>query len=189
MFPKIPALALVASLALHGSTASAEQAAAKPPLAKPGDTYVSLKVEGCANKCPSFEIYVFEDGWMAFRSNNQYTTAKGTQHKNGMGDTYNKISGYLKESGAFNAAADCTAEKNADTSVAFAQAVSKDGQAQNASWTSSCADQRARGRAVVKVFVNQTGMWRMIRADTRWWEKYWEDPEMTGRKDVAPENK
>jgi uncharacterized protein DUF6438 len=184
MSRKSPALAIAASLALLVSTASAEQAATKPPLAKPGDTYVSLQVEGCANKCPSFEIYVFEDGWMTFRSNNQYTTAKGTQHKNGMGEVYNKISKYLRESGAFNAPAECT-EKNADTSVAIAQAVNKDGQAQNSSWSSSCAEQRARGRAVVKVFVNQTGMWRMIRADTRWWEKYWEDPEMTGRKDVS----
>ena len=184
MFAKIPALALAACLALYASTAPAEEAAARPPLAKPGDTYVSLKVEGCANKCPSFEIYVFDNGWMAFRSNNKYTTAKGTMHKSGMPDVYNQISKYLQESGAFNAKADC-AEKNADTSIAIAQAVNKDGQAQNASWSSSCSDQRAKGRAVVKVFVNQTGMWRMIRADTRWWEKYWEDPEMTGRKDVA----
>ena len=117
MFPKTPALAMAASLALVGSTASAEQAATRPPLAKPGDTYVSLKVDGCANKCPSFEIYVFEDGKMTFRSNNQYTTAKGTQYKNGMGDTYNKISKYLQESGAFNGQADC-AEKNAGTSTA-----------------------------------------------------------------------
>ena len=183
MSPRIP-LFVSACLALLGTTASAEQAATKPPLAKPGDTYVSLQVEGCANKCPSFEIYVFENGWMTFRSNNQYTTAKGTQHKTGMPDVYNKISKYLQDSGAFNAPTEC-AEKNADTSVAVAEAVDKDGKVQKSTWSSSCAEQRAKGRAVVKVFVNQTGMWRMIHSDTRWWEKYWEDPEMTGRKDVV----
>ena len=42
------------------------------------------------------------------------------------------------------------------------------------SWSSACADQREKARAVVKVFVNQTGMWRLINSDTRYWEKYWE---------------
>jgi predicted DNA-binding WGR domain protein len=48
-----------------------------------------------------------------------------------------------------------------------------------------CAEQREKGRSIVKVFVNQTGMWRLIRSDTRYWEKYWEDPEMTGREQVS----
>ena len=52
----------------------------------------------------------------------------------------------------------------------------KDSQVQKATWSSSCAEQREKGRALVKVFVNQTGMWRLIRSDTRYWEKYWEDP-------------
>jgi len=174
----IPGIALVASLALFVTAAAADDPAALPPLAKPGDSYVSLQVEGCANKCPSFEIYVFSNGRMTFRSNNQYTAARGTQYKSGMPDVYNKISKYLAESGAFNAQAEC-AEKNADTSMATAQA-SKDSQLQKSTWSSSCAAQREKGRAVVKVFVNQTGMWRLIRSDTRYWEKYWEDPVMQG---------
>ena len=173
-----PGIALVASLALFVTAAAADDPAALPPLAKPGDSYVSLQVEGCANKCPSFEIYVFRNGRMTFRSNNQYTAARGTQYKSVMPDVYNKISKYLAESGAFNAQAEC-AEKNAETSIATAQA-SKDSQLQKATWSSSCAAQREKGRAVVKVFVNQTGMWRLIRSDTRYWEKYWEDPVMQG---------
>ncbi len=178
MSPRIPALALAASLALLVTAAAAEEPATPAPLAKPGDTYVSLRVEGCANKCPSFEIYVFESGRMTFRSNNKFTAAKGTHYKSGMGDIYNKISKYLEDSGAFNAPAECT-ERNADTSVATAQS-SKDSQVRTASWSSSCAEQRERGRGVVKVFVNQTGMWRLIHSDTRYWEKYWENPEMQG---------
>jgi uncharacterized protein DUF6438 len=183
MSRRIHGLATLACLVLTGPIALADQTAERAPLAKPGDTYVSLQVEGCANKCPSFEIYVFDDGRMTFRSNNKYTTAKGTQQKNGMPDIYNRIAKYLQESGALVAPAECT-EKSAETSVAGVQAV-QDTQVQKASWSSSCAEQRAKGRAIVKVFVNQTGMWRFIHSDTRWWEKYWEDPEMTGRKDVS----
>lgn len=180
----IPGLALVACLASTMS-ASAEQAAtsaAPAPLAKPGDTYVSLQVEGCATKCPSFELYVFKNGLVKFRSNGN-TSAKGTKYKNGMADMYNKIAKYLEESGAFGAKAECT-EQNANTSTATATSA-KDSQEQKASWSSSCADSREKGRAVVKVFVNQTGTWRFIHSDPRWWEKYWEDPAMTGREDVA----
>jgi hypothetical protein len=178
MSRRIPGITLAATLALFVTAAAAEDTGAPAPLAKPGDSYVSLQVEGCANKCPSFEIYVFSSGRMTFRSNNKYTSAKGTHYKSGMRDIYNKISGYLAESGAFNGQTECTAT-GADTSVATAQSA-QDAQLQKATWSSSCAEQREKGRAVVKVFVNQTGMWRLIRSDTRYWEKYWEDPVMQG---------
>ena len=177
----IPGVALAACLAFAIS-ASSEEAAAPAPLAKPGDTYVSLQVDGCPTKCPSFEIYVFKNGLVKFRSGKN-TSAKGTQYKNGMPDVYTKIAKYLEESGAFGAQAAC-AEKNANTSTATATSA-KDSQEQKASWSSSCADSREKGRAVVKVFVNQTGTWRFIHSDPRWWEKYWEDPAMTGREDVS----
>ncbi len=178
MSRRIPGIALVASLALFVTAAAAEDPVAPTPLAKPGDTYVSLQVEGCENKCPSFEIYVFSNGRMTFRSNNKYTSAKGTHYKSGMRDIYNKISKYLADSGAFSGQTECAA-KNADTSIATAQSA-HESQLQKATWSSSCAEQREKGRAVVKVFVNQTGMWRLIHSDTRYWEKYWENPDMQG---------
>jgi hypothetical protein len=178
MTRRILSTALAAALALVVTAATAQDSAAPPPLAKPGDSYVSLKVEGCASKCPSFEIYVFSSGRMTFRSNNRYTSAKGTHYKSGMRDIYNKISKYLADSGAFNGQAECTAN-GADTSLATVQSA-QESQLQKATWSSSCAEQREKGRAVVKVFVNQTGMWRLIRSDTRYWEKYWENPEMQG---------
>lgn len=170
----IAEIACAAGLALIAAAVRAEEPSERPPLTKPGDSYVSLQVEGCLNKCPSFEIYVFSNGRMTFRSNNQYTAAKGTHYKSGMRDIYNKISGYLEQSGALGTPSECP-EKNAETSLAITQAV-KDSQVQKATWSSSCAEQREKGRALVKVFVNQTGMWRLIRSDTRYWEKYWEDP-------------
>jgi Domain of unknown function (DUF6438) len=157
-------------LSLPVAATAADDAAA--PLAKPGDTFVSLQVEGCAAKCPSFEIYVFSDGRMKFRSNNQYTSTKGTHYKNGMPDTYNKIAKYLQDSGAFADQAPCTDSKP-DPSVATAQSA-HDSQVQKATWSNGCSNQIDKGRAVVKVFVNQTGMWSLIKSDSRYWEKYWE---------------
>lgn len=165
-------------LALHGNSASAEDAAARTPLAKPGDTYVSLQVEGCADKCPSFEIYVFSTGRMTFRSNNQYTSAKGKHFKSGMPTVYAQIRKYLDESGTFTQSSECT-EQKPEASVATAQSA-HDSQVDKASWSSACAEQREKGRAVVKVFVNQTGMWRLINSDTRYWENYWETWENQG---------
>lgn len=162
---------------MAGLTLSLTAAAAE------GSNYVSLQVVGCAAKCPSFEIQVFDNGRMTFKSNNEYTAEKGTEHRNGMRSIYTRISKYLQDSGALTAAAECTPGK-ADPSVATVQAVNA-GQTQKASWSSGCANQKDKGKSIVKVFVNQTGMWRLIHSDTRWWEKYWEDPEMTGRSDVA----
>lgn len=178
MSRRISGAALAAWLTLNGISASAEDAATRTPLAKPGDTFVSLQVEGCANKCASFEIYVFDTGRMTFRSNNQFTSAKGKHFKSGMPTVYAQIRKYLDESGAFAQQSGCT-EQKPDTSVATAQSA-HDSQVQKGSWSSACADQREKGRAVVKVFVNQTGMWRLINSDTRYWEKYWENWEDLG---------
>ncbi len=175
---RLSGAALAAWLALTGLPAAAEEAAARTPLAKPGDTYVSLQVEGCADKCPSFEIYVFNTGRMTFRSNNQYTSAKGKHFKSGMPSVYAQIRKYLDESGTFTQAPECTQQKP-EASVATAQSA-HDSQVEKASWSSACAEQVEKGRAVVKVFVNQTGMWRLINSDTRYWEKYWETWEDQG---------
>jgi hypothetical protein len=166
----------VAALLLAASTAvvAAEPvtSAERASLAKPGETYVSLQVEGCNAKCPSFEIYVFDTGRITFRSNNEYTAAKGLQYKSGMQSVYKRISKYLQDSGAFAAKADC-ASPGPDPSVAMVRSV-HDSHDDKASWSSGCADQIEKGRAAVKVFVNQTGMWRLINSDSRYWEKYWE---------------
>jgi hypothetical protein len=175
---RLSGAAFSAWLALNGISAAAEDAAARTPLAKPGDTYVSLQVEGCANKCPSFEIYVFSTGRMTFRSNNQYTSARGKHFKSGMPDVYAQIRKYLEESGAFTQSAECTGQQSG-ASVATAQSA-HDSQVDKASWSQACGNQRDEGRAVVKVFVNQTGMWRLINSDTRYWEKYWETWEDLG---------
>lgn len=178
MIRKIPSAVMMSGILLAPppTVTAADQTPA--PLAKPGDTFVSLQVQGCSNKCPSFEIYVFADGLMKFRSNNPYTSTKGTRYKNGMPDTYQKIAKYLQDSGSFAEPGSC-ADNKPDPSVATAQSA-HDSQVQKASWSNGCTNQIEPGRAVVKVFVNQTGMWSWIKSDSRYWEKYWETRENQG---------
>jgi hypothetical protein len=180
---KILGVLTALSLLFPGAVALAEEGEARAPLAKPGDTYVSLQVEGCAAKCPSFEIYVFNNGRAVFRSNNRYTAAKGKHYKNGMPIIYKEIAKYLEQSQAFTAQSECSQRSEQATIVTTQSA--HDSQVQKSTWSTACADQREKARAVAKVFVNQTGMWKLVNSDTRYWEKYWENPEMTGREDVV----
>jgi hypothetical protein len=166
-------------LALTPLTATAQDDAARTPLAKPGDKYVALDIQGCADRCPSFEIYVFSTGRMIFRPNNQYNSAKGPVRKSGMRSVYERIAKYLQDSGALNAPADC-ADRREVSSTAIV--ISSDGsQEQKASWSGNCSNQSEKGKAIAKVFVNQTGFWRNINSDSRYWEKHWETWEYPGR--------
>jgi len=153
-------------------TAAAGENPARAPLAQPGDKYVALAVQGCADKCPSFEIYVFDTGRMIFRPNNQYNSSKGPVRKSGMRSVYQRIAKYLESSGALNAPADCTDRKDG-AAVASVESAG-DAQVQKASWSAGCANQAERAKSLAKVFVNQTGMWRNINSDSRYWEKHWE---------------
>lgn len=168
--------------ALLSATANSAEGEPPAPLAKAGENYVSMQVEGCAEKCPSFEIYIFDTGRMTFRSNNQYTAAKGVQSKSGMRSIYTRVSKYLQDTGALTQPAECTSSTGKTSKVVVQSTLP---QAQKATWSTGCADQREKARSIAKVFVNQSGMWRLIHSDTRYWEKYWEDPAMTGRSDVV----
>src|SRR5262245_41210544 len=109
MFRKIVSTGLLAGAVLVPFLCAAAEGDAAAPLAKPGETFVSMQVEGCTARCPSFEIYIFDSGRMTFRSNNQYTAEKGLQHKNGMGAIHTRIAKYLQDTGALAAHPECTA--------------------------------------------------------------------------------
>ena len=142
------------------------------PLAKPGENYVSLQVDGCQDKCGEFEIYIFDTGRLTFRSNNSQTSTKGVLHKSGMRSVYERVAKYLEDTGSLSEPGECT-ERKGDTPFAVVQS-SQDSKTQKATWSSGCSNQLERARSLVKVFVNQTGMWRNINHDSRYWEKYWE---------------
>ena len=162
--------------------AAAAEGEATAPLAKPEEKYVSMQVEGCAEKCPSFEIYVFDTGRMTFRSNNQYTAANGVHHKNGMRNIYTRIAKYLDDTSVFPGEAECT---NPGSKPSVVTVQSSQPKLREASWSSGCANQAEKAKSLIKVFVNQSGMWRLIHSDSRYWQKHWEDPEMTGRSETS----
>ena len=143
-----------------------------PPLAKPGENYVSLQVDGCGDKCAEFEIYIFESGRLVFQPNNSKNSTSTPFSKNGLGSIYTRVAKYLQDTGAFPGQTEC-ANAKADAPFAVVES-SHDSQTQKAKWSSGCSNQLEKARALVKVFVNQTGMWRDINHDSRYWEKYWE---------------
>lgn len=162
----------LAALFASPLAATAQDAAAPAATAEPGSRYVSLNVQGCADRCPSFEIHVYDTGRMIFRPNNSYNASKGPVRKSGMRNVYERIAKYLQDTGALNAPADCTGQKQG-AAIATVESA-QDGQVQKASWSAGCANQAERAKSIAKVFVNQTGMWRNINSDSRYWEKHWE---------------
>jgi hypothetical protein len=166
------ALTMVATAA--DETAQAEE--------KPGGTYVALQVDGCGDKCPEFEIQIYDTGRMVFKPNNSKNSTKTPLNKNGMSSVYKRVAKYLQDTGALVQSAECAGQEP-DLPTAIVQSVTG-GQVQKATWSAGCSNQIDKARSLVKVFVNQSGMWRNINHDSRYWEKYWEDPEMTGRSET-----
>lgn len=152
--------------------AVAQEDSSRPPLVSPGDKYVALDIQGCADKCPSFEIVIFDSGRMTFRPNNSYSASKNTIYKNGMRSIYDRVLRYLQETGSLNEPAECTNRREGSSTATVS--ASDGSQQQKASWSGNCANQVERGKSIAKVFVNQTAFWRNINNDTRYWEKHWE---------------
>jgi hypothetical protein len=161
-----------ALLAACPLVAIAQDTAAPAPAAEPGGKFVALDVQGCADKCPSFEITVYDSGRMIFKPNNQYNSSNGPVRKNGMRNVYERIAKYLQDTGSLNAPADCTDRKDGAAVATVSSGQGSD--VRKASWSAGCANQAERAKSIAKVFVNQTGMWRNINSDSRYWEKHWE---------------
>jgi len=173
MSGKILCTAVLASLmfGLPGASA-ADEPAADTPAAKTSDNFVSLQVEGCNDKCAEFEISIYDNGRLLFRPNNGKNSTGTPLSKNGMRSIYTRVAKYLQDTGALNEPTECGNAKP-DAPYAIVQS-SQGGQVQRAKWSSGCANQVEKARSLVKVFVNQTGFWRDINHDSRYWEKYWE---------------
>jgi hypothetical protein len=168
MFRSMLSLAVFAGL-LAGSTPGMT---ADETQTNSGENFVALQVDGCADKCAEFEIRIFESGRAVFRPKNSKNSTKVPFNKSGLGNIYTRVDKYLQDTSALTEPAEC-ADKKPDAPFAIVESM-KDAQAQKAAWSSGCSNQLERARSLVKVFVNQTGMWRNINADSRYWEKYWE---------------
>ena len=127
------------------------------PLAKPGETYVSPQA-GLRQQVPVIRDLCLRLRPHDLRSNNEYTADKGVVHKNGMRSVHERIAKYLHDYGRPCRTGGGTAGKS-DPSVATVQASQPQLQT---SWSSGCTNQIEKGRSIVKVFKNQTGMRRLI---------------------------
>jgi hypothetical protein len=168
MFRSMLAATVSAGLLCVSLAASAQEPAADSP----ARNSVSLQVAGCGDKCAEFEITIYDNGRVLFRPNNSKNSTKAPFSKTGMQNIYTRVAKYLQDTGALTEPAEC-ADRKADAPAAIVQAT-KDSQVQKAAWSSGCSNQLEKARSLVKVFVNQTGMWRNINSDSRYWEKYWE---------------
>ncbi len=145
---------------------------------KPMGNFVALKVEGCNDKCPEFEISLFDNGRLLFTPSGTKNSTDTPVSKNSVRSVYTRVAKYLQDTGALNEPTECTSSKP-DAPFATVRS-SQGGQVQTAKWSAGCANQIEKARSLVKVFVNQTGFWRNINQDTRYWEKYWETWEYPG---------
>ena len=114
------------------------------PLAKPGENYVSLQVDGCGDKCAEFEIYIFDTGRLTFRSNNAQTSTKGVLNKSGMRSVYERVAKYLADTAALTEPAECT-DRKSDAPFAVVQTMNGS-QAQKATWSSGCVEPARKGQ-------------------------------------------
>jgi hypothetical protein len=159
---------VMAALLLGPLQANAEDAAA--PADKPAGNSISLQVTGCGDKCAEFQITIYDNGRVLFTPNNSRNSTKSPLSKTGMQNIYTRVSKYLLDTGALTEPAEC-ADRQADRPVAI---VKSSANSQKATWSAGCSNQLEKARSLVKVFVNQTGFWRNINSDSRYWEKYWE---------------
>src|SRR3954471_5759036 len=127
--------AVLASLILALPGASAAEDAAAAPNAKP-DNFVSLRVEGCHDKCAEFEISIYDNGRLLFRPNNDKNSTGTPLSKNGMRSIYTRVSKYLQDTGALNEPAECT-NSRPDAPHAIVES-SQNGQVQSARWSTGC---------------------------------------------------
>ena len=165
-------IGIAAWLAFIAVPAAAADSESTPPDAKPAGNFVSLQVAGCGDQCAEFEISIFDNGRLLFKPNNDKTSTHTPLSKNGMRSIYTRVSKYLQDTGALNELGECTNSRSG-APYGIVQS-SQNGQVQKAKWSSGCANQLEKARSLVKVFVNQTGFWRDINHDSRYWEKYWE---------------
>jgi len=171
MFRLKPTAAALAGL-IFVSVSAAPADESDKPASPPGGAYVSLQVDGCADQCAEFEIKIFDNGRLLFRPDNAKNSTRAPLSKNGVASIYTRVAKYLQDSGSLNQPGECTG--SADGKPVAIVTSSGGGQEQKATWAAGCANQLEKARSLVKVFVNQSGMWRNINHDSRYWEKYWE---------------
>jgi len=156
-------MALAALAILRSQPAETQE---KKPLPKPGETYVGIEVIGCADRCPSYEIYFFENGRMKYRPNNKFTSERDSANRTPFGSEYKELAEFVSSKELFKEKPAC-AEEAGHTSVALHSAAG--GESKKAYYSLGCPADVDTATTLISRFVNASGTWRLI--NTRW--EYW----------------
>jgi hypothetical protein len=151
---------------LAGASASAQED--RPALATSSDTYVALEVLGCAGSCPAYELYLFDDGRVAFRSNNRFTSHRGTVRKQASPENYTRLVDLMDRADALRPAPCENPEEGKQELLLISGFGSL---LQKAGWSYGCTNQRDTADRLIKGFVEATGTWRLIKANPRYWRR------------------
>jgi hypothetical protein len=166
----------LATLAMLPTQAAETQE--RKPLTKPGQTYVGIDVTGCAEQCPSYEIYLFDNGRMKFRGN-QFTSDRGTVNHTPFGEQYKKLVEYIS-SGNLAGERPACADEAGHTSVTLFSTVG--GESKKATYSFGCAGDVETATSLISRFVDGSGNWKRIYSE---W-KYWTEKKFDSKPKRAP---
>ncbi len=138
----------------------------RKPLTKPGQTYIGIDVTGCADKCPSYEIYLFENGRMMFRPNNTHTSQQGLANRTPFGNQYKQLVAYISAGDFFKERPAC-ADAAGHTGVTLHS--SAGGELKKATFSFGCPGEADAATSLISQFVDQSGTWKLINRDWEYW--------------------
>jgi hypothetical protein len=159
-----PLWMLLATLAVFPAQSAETQD--KKPLTKPGQTYVGIDVTGCADKCPSYEIYLFENGRMMFRPNNTFTSRQGLVNRSPFGTQYGQLVAAISSGNFFKEKPACK-EAAGHTAVTLFSTV--DGAEKKTSYSFGCPDEAVAATSLISQFVDRSGTWKLINSSWKYW--------------------
>jgi hypothetical protein len=163
-------LVLVVFATLAAFSSQAAEPKERKPLTEPGQTYVGIEVVGCAERCPSYEIYLLDNGRMLFRANDN-TVSKGvTNRSGGYGSQYKILVEFLSSGKFFKEGADCSPASPGHTSVTVFSTVG--GEQKRTLWNFGCAGDAENATALISKFVDKSGTWMKINRNWEYWQAH-----------------
>jgi len=138
----------------------------RKPLTKPGQTYVGIDVVGCTDKCPSYELYLFDNGRMMFRPNNKFTSQQGLANRSPFGEQYKQLVQFVSSGDFFKEKSAC-ADAAGHTTVTLHS--SAGGETKTATYSFGCTGEADTATSLISHFVDGSGTWKLINRNWKYW--------------------
>jgi hypothetical protein len=154
---------VLAALTLSAQSAETQE---RKPLTKPGQTYIGIDVAGCADKCPSYEIYLFENGRMIYRANNSHTSQQGLANRTPFGAQYRQLVEFISTGDLLKERPAC-ADAAGHTSVTLHSTAG--GEAKKTTYSFGCPGEADTATSLISHFVDGSGTWKLINRNWKYW--------------------